>query len=397
MAARLRIGFEVIAAGSGLDEGSGGAEGALQGIVPELAQDPRLEELIVYVPAWYERADEWDFPKLRIVKCRVPKQRSLRVGYEHLGIPARAARDRVDVLFSTGNYRPLLYPRCNVVWLHAIQHFLLGDDIGGLRARYLEFTVPRSVKTADVTIAVTETLRRDAIKLWDLDPDRVVSVPMGPPPWVAELLSGDRDKSVEPYRLPDGSPYVMCISRLYALKNHRRLIEAYARLVGERDVPHRLVIVGGDADVTSEELKEVARAAGVGDRVLFLGRVPQKDVHGLYAGASAIVYPSLYETFGHPVLEAFATGIPLLTSSHGATAEVAGAGARLVDPEDVDDIAAGLADVLFDDELRQRLVEAGRQRARDFTWRQCSHSTVDVFEQAVARRRSVRRPLPASS
>jgi glycosyltransferase involved in cell wall biosynthesis len=149
--------------------------------------------------------------------------------------------------------------------------------------------------------------------------------------------------------------------------------------------------------VTCDELKEIARGAGVGDRVLLLGRVPQRDVPGLYAGASAIAYPSLYETFGHPVLEAFAAGTPLLTSSRGATAEVAGSGARLVDPEDVDDIAAGLADVLLDDGLRQRLIEAGRQRVREFSWEKCARETIDVFERAWERRREYGRPGPATA
>jgi alpha-1,3-rhamnosyl/mannosyltransferase len=120
-------------------------------------------------------------------------------------------------------------------------------------------------------------------------------------------------------------------------------------------------------------------------------------VPGLYEGASAIAYPSLYETFGHPVLEAFATETPLLTSSRGATAEVAGAGARLVDPEDVNDIAAGLGEVLLDDDLRRRLVDAGRERVREFSWQQCARGTIDVLEQAAVRRRDYGRPGPASA
>jgi alpha-1,3-rhamnosyl/mannosyltransferase len=397
MAGRLRVGLEYITAGTGLEEGSGGADVYVQGVMADFASDERLEEVVVYLPAWYEGAEEWDFPRVRVVLCPVPKQRPLRVGYEQLGVPFHAVRDRLDVLYSTGNFRQLLYPRCNVLGLHAIQHFVLGDDVGGLRARYIEYAVPHSVRSADTTITVTETARRDAIKLWNLDPARIVAVPMGPTPWIADLLGQNGNAPAEPYRLPDGAPYAMCISRLYALKNHRRLIEAYARLVQSREVPHRLVIVGGDADVTSEQLKQIAVEAGVGERVLVLGRVAQSEVPGLYAGASAIAYPSLYETFGHPVLEAFATETPLLTSSHGATAEVAGGGARLVDPEDVEDISAGLGEVLLDDDFRRRIVDAGRDRVREFSWRQCATATIDALEQAAVRRREYGRPGPASA
>jgi glycosyltransferase involved in cell wall biosynthesis len=96
---------------------------------------------------------------------------------------------------------------------------------------------------------------------------------------------------------------------------------------------------------------------------------------------------SLYETFGHPVLEAFATGTPLLTSSRGATAEVAGGAALLADPEDVDSIASGLREIVLDADLRARLVEAGRRRVREFTWQDCARQTVDVLASVAAPRR----------
>jgi alpha-1,3-rhamnosyl/mannosyltransferase len=389
--------LEVISAGSGIKEGYGGAARYYHGIIPPLSRDPRVDQLILYVPRWYERAEEWvGLDGVRVVRCRVAPQRPLRVGYEQIGVPLRALSARLDVLLSPANYRPLLYRGCNVVTLHAIQQFLYPDEIGRFREAYLKFAVPRSVRTADLTITVTETLRADAIKLWGLDPERVVAAPMGPPPFGSVLGDAAHEDAVEPYRLPGDAPYVMCISRLYGLKNHRRLIRAYGKLTRSRDLPHQLVIVGGDADITKEELAEVAAEAGVRDRVVFLGRVPQSRVGPLYAGASAIAYPSLYETFGHPVLEAFATGTPLLTSITGATAEVAGGAARMVDPEDEDDIAAGLADVLLDAELRGRLVDAGARRLRDFSWERCAERSVDVLARAVERRRTRGRPSSQS-
>ncbi|MEA2160069.1 MAG: hypothetical protein QOD66_2449 [Solirubrobacteraceae bacterium] len=380
----MHVGFEVIAAGSGLGEGQGGASGYIEGLMPELLADPRVDRLTAYVADWYEPAAQWSYPKLTVRRLRVPKQRPGRVAYEQLALPLHARRDRVDVLFSTGNFRPLTYRAPNVLALHAVQHFLLGDDIGRVRSAYVRFAVPRSARTADLVVAVTDALRTDAIRLFDLDPERIVSVPMGPSPWVLELL--DSNAAVEPYETPDRSPYVLCISRLYALKNHRRLIEAFAKLVHEQKLPHKLVIVGGDADVTQAQLAQVAAQAGIADRVMFLGRVPQVEVPGLYAGAEAIAYVSLYETFGHPVLEAFATGTPLVTSTTGGTAEVAGGAAKLVDPRDVDEIAGGLSAVLTDPTLRDQLAAAGRRRVQDFSWERCARGTVDAMAQALRRR-----------
>jgi glycosyltransferase involved in cell wall biosynthesis len=360
----VRVGVEVVAGGTGFEEGGGGAAGYI----------------VVFSSQWYPGTLGAPHPKIEVRRRPVPRSRPPRVLYEQLGLPIDARSAGVDVLLSTGNVRPLVRRTPNVLALHAIQHFLLGGDIGRLRSAYVRAFVPRSVRTADRVIAVTETLRRDTIELFGVEPERIVAVPMGPSPWVAELAAA----APEPYRPPGGSPYVLCISRLYALKNHARLIAAFGRLVRDGGLPHVLVIVGGDADVTRDELAATARKHGVAERVLLLGRMPQADVPGLYAGAEAVAYPSLYETFGHPVLEAFATGTALVTSSAGATAEVAGGAARLVDPEDEADIAAGLHEVLTDTGARERLVAAGRRRVRDFSWEACARGTVDALVSATA-------------
>ena len=378
----MHVGFEVIAAGSALDEGAGGASGYIEGLVPHVLADGRVERLTAYVADWYRPARSWSHPKLRVRWCRAPRNRAGRVGYEQGVLPALATRDRVDVLFSPANFRPLAYHRPNVVALHAIQHFVLGDDIGRVRSLYVKQAVPRSARSADLVVAVTETLRRDAIKLFDLDPARIVAVPMGPSPWVLDL---QQNAPPTPHRTREGAPFILSISRLYALKNHRRLIEAYAELVSA-GIEHRLVIVGGDADVTAAELFDVARRCGVERRVDFLGRVPQADVPGLYAGADVVAYVSLYETFGHPVLEAFATGTPLVTSGTGATSEVAGGAARLVDPTSVADIAAGLLETIGDADVRARMQRAGHRRVLEFSWEKCAAGTIDALATAVGRR-----------
>lgn len=383
----MRVGIEVIAAGSVLGEGQGGASGYIEGLVPEILGDPRVERLHAYVADWYEPALRWDNPKLELRRCRVPKARFARVGYEQFVLPRLARRDGIDVLFSTANYRPLTYSGPNVLALHAVQQFVLGDHIGRLRSAYLRYAVPRSARSADVVVTVSEALRLDAVRLFALDPERVVTVHMGPSPWVRELLEADPER-IKPYKLPQGSPYVLSISRLYALKNHRRLIEAFSTLVRAGGLPHHLVVVGGDADVTRKELMRAAERLGISDRVTMLGRVPQADVPGLYLGADAVAYVSLYETFGHPVLEAFAMERPLVASCTGGTAEVAGGAARLVDPNETSDIAAGLNEVLSDKPLREQLVRAGRRRLGDFSWQQCARGTIDAFAEALARRGS---------
>ncbi|MDQ6806109.1 MAG: glycosyltransferase, partial [Actinomycetota bacterium] len=232
----------------------------------------------------------------------------------------------------------------------------------------------------------TDTERRDAQGLFPLDPERLMTVYHGVSRWTKTALQAPL--APEAYRLPDGSPYVLIVSRLYTHKNHRRLIEAFALVIEREHVNHHLVVAGGDADVTRFELEQLAQRLGVADRVHFLGVVPQHEIPGLFAGASAAAYPSLYETFGHPVLEAFAFGLPLVTSSVGATAEVAAGAAQLVEPETVEDIADGLSAVLTDERLRQHLSEAGRRRVAEFTWERCARETLAVLFDAVDRNKA---------
>jgi glycosyltransferase involved in cell wall biosynthesis len=369
----------MISAGTSIEEGEGGAGGYYANLLPGLCADPRLAAVIVYAPDWYEPARRWGHAKLELRPCPVPRSRAARVLYEQFGIPVHARRDRVDVLLSLANVRPLVRRAPNVLVLHAVQHFLFGGSIGAMRSAYLRIAVPRSARTAHRVLTVSETLRRDALRLFDLDPSSVVTVRMGPPPVVDELLASSG--TAERYRTPGGAPYVLCISRLYEHKNHRRLIDAFARAAAPGDLAHQLLVVGGDAEVTSAELAEHAAAAGVAERVKFLGRVPQSMVAGLYAGAAMVAYVSLYETFGLPVLETFASGRPLLTSAHGATPEIAGDGALCVDPTDVEAIATGLRSILLDEDLRARLVTAGRARLAEFSWERCARETVDAVVQ----------------
>jgi hypothetical protein len=146
-----------------LGEGQGGASGYIEGLVPRLLADARVDRLNAYVPDWYEPAHAWQHEKLEVRRCAVPRARVGRVVYDQFAVPRLASKDKLDVLFSTANYRPLAYGGANVLALHAVQHFLLGDAIGRARSAYLRFAVPRSARTADLVVAVSHALRRVAM------------------------------------------------------------------------------------------------------------------------------------------------------------------------------------------------------------------------------------------
>lgn len=377
----------MISAGSGFAPAAGGMASYYEGLLTALCEHPRVSSIVAFVPPWHDGLSVPDHARLEQVRCiGLGHSRPLRVAYEQTMLPLQAGRHGVEVLLSTCNVRPLTWRGPSVVVLQSMQHLLVPVDTPRLRRAYLDLAVRRSLHAADVVIAVSEASRTDAIRVFSLDPSRVVSVHHGAAPWIRETVQG-RVRAM-PHQLPGGHPYVLTISRLYELKNHPRLIEAFAHLVLDRGIPHRLLIAGGDGDYRRSDLESIARAHGVEDRVQCLGPVPQELVPSLFAGADAVAYVSLYETFGHPVLEALAFGLPLVTSATGGTAEIAGQAARLVDPTDVESITEGLADALLDEPLRTHLRATGPARVRDFSWERCAEGTVSALASAISLRHS---------
>jgi glycosyltransferase involved in cell wall biosynthesis len=185
---------------------------------------------------------------------------------------------------------------------------------------------------------------------------------------------------------PDGAPYVLFVGTLEPRKNLPRLVRAFLAAVRDASLPHRLVLAGPTGwhqDALANEL-----AADGGGRVHVPGRVTAQELDALYRGADAVAYPSVYEGFGLPVLEALAYGKPTLSSTTSAMPEVAGNAALLVDPADEDAIAGGLVRILSDDGLRAELSRKGPAHAASFSWAATARATLDAYRAATDRIRT---------
>jgi glycosyltransferase involved in cell wall biosynthesis len=218
-------------------------------------------------------------------------------------------------------------------------------------------------------------------------PDRVVTVYSG----VDDVFRRPQDegrlaKIRAKYRLPDR--FLLYAGAIYPPKNFTRLVRAYAQVGPARGIP--LVVAGGENRFLSEgELRE-PEVLGITEWVRWPGWVEQEDLAGFYGLAEALLLPSLFESCGLPVLEAMAAGCPVVTADSYGTKELAEGAAVLVNPESVDDIAAGIRRVLDDAELRGVLVSAGKTRSREFEWRRCAIETLQVLERVESERRSIR-------
>jgi glycosyltransferase involved in cell wall biosynthesis len=228
----------------------------------------------------------------------------------------------------------------------------------------------RRLASADAVIAVSRHTALDVVRLVGVEPARIHVVPLA-----ASLPPGDLDPGSVLDRLRIPRPYVLFVGTLEPRKNLVRLVRAYRRIAQRR--PHALVLVG-PLGWRSERLHRELAVPGPG-HVVITGHVAEDELDALYRGASAFVYPSLYEGFGLPVLEAMARGVPTVTSSSSSLPEVAGDAALLVDPRSARDLTSAMERVLDDADERARLSAAGRVRAAGFSWERTARMTLDVY------------------
>jgi glycosyltransferase involved in cell wall biosynthesis len=214
-------------------------------------------------------------------------------------------------------------------------------------------------------VAVSAATRADLLRFYRLSEERVVVILHGVEPTFSQL---DRSHT---------EAYLLCVSTLHPHKNLPRLIHAYGR--ERRD--YRLVLAGMRG-FHAESIDRLIEDMGLHDSVQITGWVPREELYTLYARARAFIYPSLFEGFGMPVLEALAAGIPVACSDIPPLREVAGDTALFFDPLNEDAVAAGIERIMGDSPLQERLAASGRERARQFTWKRCAEQTLRVLSDA---------------
>ncbi len=226
-----------------------------------------------------------------------------------------------------------------------------------------------------------ENVRDITAERFGIAPDRLAVIHNGVGAHFQRQSTEDtRRVLADKYGLRD--PFVLSVARLQARKNIPRILQAFDRFRKESRSELKLVLAGKKS-WTSEEVNPLIDSLGLRPHIVELGYVPHADLPFLYSGAAMLVFPSLWEGFGLPVIEAMACGTPVVTSNVSSLPEVAGGAAVLVDPNSVDEISDGMRRILDDGALREDLCARGRKRAEAFTWERTARQTLDVYARAI--------------
>ncbi|MCX7840628.1 MAG: glycosyltransferase family 4 protein, partial [Anaerolineae bacterium] len=318
----------------------------------------------------------------RLVLCSLPSP-FLRVAWEQTVLPILVRHYRLDALHSPHYTMPLVKPCRSIVTFHYLTFFLYPQMHLFYKRVFFQAMMPLAARRADALIAISHSTRTDLTRILRVPTDKVETIPYGIASHFRPVTDWHAlDAFCTRYHL--SRPFVLYVGNLEPRKNLPTLVRAFARIV-QMELPHVLVLAGtrGWKDAP---LFATIQELGLTSRVWFPGYIPQAELPMLYSAADLFVYPSFYEGFGLPVLEAMACGVPVITSNISSMPEVAGDAAVLVEPNDVDVLADAMRHLLTDSTRRATLAAKGLARAREFSWERTAQATLSVYTRVAQTR-----------
>lgn len=317
---------------------------------------------------------------------------------ELLALSWKLFRLDADLYHSTHYVLPAIVPSKVVVTLHDLIHLLYPEYLPSrLAFLYAQRMIRHSLTRSDRIIAVSRNTKKDLQRYFDLDPGKIRVVYNG----VEDVFRHELpDSEVERWlqNLGVQPPYLLFVGNpTKPHKNLDRVVQAYARAAKEAKIEAPLVCVG-DRGSAAFKIRQRAEQLGIADRVQLLGHVAEEALPAIYQGASLFLYPTLYEGFGLPVVEAMASGVAVITSNGSSLKEIAEGYAHLVDPLDTDAIADAIAYCMTDHDHREALAKLGRRRAEDFHWKRTAEKTLAIYRSVLSSkaeskgRKSIRQP-----
>ena len=285
----------------------------------------------------------------------------------------------VTVFHGTDHLLPYLSGIKGVLTLHDFTYRLCPKTHTVPNRLFLTLAMRCFLRAANALIAVSECTKRDATRLYGVEPSKVTVIHLGVDPRFRPVSRNEKTDLREKYGLPDH--FLLVLGTLEPRKNLAAVLDAYC-LLKRRGLRHKLVVAGKRGWLFQKVLDKIEKL-GLGDDLIMTGHIPDADLPTLYGSADLFVFPSLYEGFGLPVLEAMACGTPVACSNASSLPEVVGPAALLFDPRDPGQIAEGITHVLENSSLIEQLREKGRIRAKELTWDKTAQETARVYRRVI--------------
>jgi len=304
----------------------------------------------------------------------------IRLIWEQTRFPRLIHQSNIDLFHCLHYTRPYLLSCLSVVTFHDMTFFLYPHLHTWVKRRFFPLAMRLSARSAQALIADSESTRLDAIRIMQIPPEKIVTVHLGVDPKFRVIHDPQALQQVRrEYKLPDS--FILYVGLIEPRKNVPLLIQAYKKLV-DQGITTPLVIVGRLGWMSGEINDQIERL-DLKERVQFTGYVPVEDLPGIYNLACLFVYPSRYEGFGFPVLEAMACGVPVITSSVSSLPEIVGEAGMLIQPDDEEVLTQAMGIVLSKPDLQAELARKGPVHAAEFTWERTARRTIQVYRQVL--------------
>lgn len=301
----------------------------------------------------------------------------VRILCDQLVLPLYLKKYNLDILFSPQNVCSLLTNIKQVSVLQLAYRPLLKGMSKGRRA-YYELLLPRSIQKSDKVIAVSSFMKDMLLEDFGVDSSKIRVVYEGIDPTFCDTK---KKKSPSVEIGSDPKPYILYVGSLFSYKRVEYLIRAFSKFKKKYNTKHKLLLVGRGSEDRVNDLKECVSKEGMIEQVIFKGEIKHNLTPCYYRGADVFVYPSRVESFGLPVLEAMACGVPVIASDRASLPEVVGSAGLVVDVEDINELSEAIYRTVTNDKVRLKLIKRGRERVRFFSWERVAKETLEVFKK----------------
>lgn len=349
-----------------------GAERYTQNIIKSLAKLDKRNDYVLFLNKYNEKFYKIEQDNFKNIICVFPKNKIARAAYEQFVLPKKARRENIDILFSTCNIAPLSL-RCRLVTMMFDLHWLrIPRFFSGMKNFYIKKMLEATAKRSDKILTLSLSSKNDIAEIFNINPEKIKVTYCG-----SENMPFPAG-AAKPR--PGGVKYILFVGQFHKRKNIPTLIKAFEKVKDKLNTPHQLYLAGRRGD-GYEEVTRLCEKSTHKDDIKIAGYILDEELALLYNNADMFIYPSFYEGFGMPVIEAMAYNLPVICSNSSSLPEVAADAALYFDPGNPDELAAKIEILIKDGVKKEELIKKGREQIKKFTWEEVGRRTLEAIEE----------------